>query len=70
MSPLKRIAVYSIILAVSAVAGVWSGEKLYASAHPVWLLCPPPPAHYMEYRGDGTVWVRWPDGRFVEVVPK
>jgi hypothetical protein len=63
MSPLKRLAVYSIVLAGSAAAGVWGGEKLYATAHPL-------NSRYLEYRADGTVWALWPDGRFIEVVPK
>jgi hypothetical protein len=25
---------------------------------------------YLGFRGDGTVWARWPDGRWVEVVEK
>lgn len=25
---------------------------------------------YLEYRSDGSVWARWPDGHFVQVVPK
>lgn len=29
-----------------------------------------PNIEYLEYKGDGAVWVRWPDGRFVQVVPK
>ena len=29
-----------------------------------------PNIEYLEYKGDGTVWVRWPDGNFVEVVRK
>lgn len=24
---------------------------------------------YLEYKGDGTVWALWPDGRFIRVVP-
>jgi hypothetical protein len=24
----------------------------------------------LEWRGDGTVWVKWPNGRFVEVIEK
>lgn len=37
-------------------------------------LCLMPPGSntttYLEYRGDGTVWALWPDGRFIQVVPK
>lgn len=29
-----------------------------------------PAEEYLAYKGDGTVWVRWPDGNFVEVIPK
>jgi hypothetical protein len=25
---------------------------------------------YLEYKADGSVWARWPNGRFLEVVPK
>lgn len=28
------------------------------------------PEMYLQYRGDGTVWCRWPDGAWVEVVRK
>lgn len=27
------------------------------------------PTEWLEYKANGTVWVRWPDGRFIEVVP-
>jgi hypothetical protein len=29
-----------------------------------------PPRTYLEYKADGTVWALWPDGRFIQVVPK
>jgi hypothetical protein len=29
-----------------------------------------PPTEWLEYKANGDVWVRWTDGRFIEVLPR
>jgi len=39
------------------------------SSHDFTLVAASKTTIYLEYKGDGTVWALWPDGRFIQVVP-
>lgn len=45
------------------------GEAVIAGDGP-YVLLTQTPEMYLLHKGDGTVWCRWPDNSFVEVVPK
>lgn len=46
-----------------------NGDAIIAGEGPYVLLASNPEC-YLQHRGDGTVWCKWSDGQFVEVVPK
>lgn len=69
-----------MIAAIGATLALIGYQALETELHPKeqtfeFVNCGPhgtlePPINYLEYKVDGTVWARWPDGRFLEVIPK